>query len=273
MSQQLGNKASIALTHVTLADLARHEGNYALARNHYEESKAIRQELGDRREITKTTSLLGLLALEEGDYAGALLLLKEALLVFVELKDKGSINDVLWGIAWCAASEQMIERAARLWGAFMALSESSSYPPLPEDSEEKQIMDSARTQSDPNLWQKAWAEGRAMSMEQAIAYALEQNEQATLAAAQSTARPVEMPPTDKTISRSPKLAGNRQDDLTAREAEVLRLLATSLSDGQIADRLVLSKRTVQAHVRAIYSKLDVANRSAATRYAIEHRLP
>jgi DNA-binding CsgD family transcriptional regulator len=60
--------------------------------------------------------------------------------------------------------------------------------------------------------------------------------------------------------------------LTAREAEVLRLLATSLTDHQIAERLVVSKRTVQAHIRSIYSKLDIPNRSAATRYAIEHGL-
>jgi DNA-binding CsgD family transcriptional regulator len=61
-------------------------------------------------------------------------------------------------------------------------------------------------------------------------------------------------------------------DLTMREIEVLRLLATSLTDHQIAERLVVSKRTVQAHIRSIYSKLDIPNRSAATRYAIEHGL-
>ena len=49
-------------------------------------------------------------------------------------------------------------------------------------------------------------------------------------------------------------------------------MAASLSDGPIAERLVLSRRTVQAHVRAIYAKLNVGNRSAATRYALEHGL-
>lgn len=63
-----------------------------------------------------------------------------------------------------------------------------------------------------------------------------------------------------------------QDDLTQREVEVLRLLAQGLSDAQIAERLVLSIRTVQAHARSIYSKLGIASRSAATRYAIEHNL-
>jgi DNA-binding NarL/FixJ family response regulator len=57
-----------------------------------------------------------------------------------------------------------------------------------------------------------------------------------------------------------------------REAEVLRLLARGLTDAQIADDLVVSRRTVHAHLRAIYRKLDVGSRSAATRWALEHGL-
>jgi DNA-binding NarL/FixJ family response regulator len=66
----------------------------------------------------------------------------------------------------------------------------------------------------------------------------------------------------------------RQDygGLTAREVEVLRLLATGLTDAQIAEQLVLSLYTIHAHLRTIYSKLGVTSRSAATRYAFEHRL-
>jgi DNA-binding NarL/FixJ family response regulator len=45
-----------------------------------------------------------------------------------------------------------------------------------------------------------------------------------------------------------------------------------LTDAQIAGRLVISPRTVHAHLRAIYSKLDVTTRSAATRYAIDGNL-
>jgi len=60
--------------------------------------------------------------------------------------------------------------------------------------------------------------------------------------------------------------------LTEREVEVLRLLATGLTDAQIAEQLVLSLHTVHAHLRTIYSKLGVTSRSAATRYAFEHQL-
>jgi DNA-binding NarL/FixJ family response regulator len=60
--------------------------------------------------------------------------------------------------------------------------------------------------------------------------------------------------------------------LTGREVEVLRLLAMGLTNAQIAERLVISLLTVKAHVRSIYSKLEVTSRSAATRYAMEHEL-
>ena len=53
---------------------------------------------------------------------------------------------------------------------------------------------------------------------------------------------------------------------------MLRLVAAGLTDAQIADRLVLSTRTVSTHLRSIYNKLGVNSRSAATRFAVEHHL-
>jgi DNA-binding NarL/FixJ family response regulator len=60
--------------------------------------------------------------------------------------------------------------------------------------------------------------------------------------------------------------------LTDREAEILRMVATGLSYRQIADRLVLSHRTVQNHVQNTLSKLQLHNRTELVRYAIEHGL-
>jgi DNA-binding CsgD family transcriptional regulator len=150
-------------------------------------------------------------------------------------------------------------------------------------------------------YEAAYAEGRAMTAEQARAYALEPAG-AILRDLQSVpdevpegaAQPpylvfkpvagVAAPPLEPMSAVAAPLSANGADaapratsppplpDLTMREIEVLRLLATSLTDHQIAERLVVSKRTVQAHIRSIYSKLDIPNRSAATRYAIEHGL-
>ncbi len=60
--------------------------------------------------------------------------------------------------------------------------------------------------------------------------------------------------------------------LTAREAEVLRLVAQGLSNLDIADRLSLSRRTIEQHQRSAYDKLGVENRTAATAFAIDHGL-
>jgi predicted ATPase/DNA-binding CsgD family transcriptional regulator/tRNA A-37 threonylcarbamoyl transferase component Bud32 len=62
------------------------------------------------------------------------------------------------------------------------------------------------------------------------------------------------------------------EELTAREVEVLQLLAMGMSNGQIAERLVLSPHTVNVHNQSIFGKLGVNSRSGATRYALEHQL-
>jgi len=60
--------------------------------------------------------------------------------------------------------------------------------------------------------------------------------------------------------------------LTAREIEVLRLVATGYPDARIARELVLSPRTINTHLRSIYAKLGVSSRTAATRSAFELKL-
>jgi DNA-binding NarL/FixJ family response regulator len=96
-----------------------------------------------------------------------------------------------------------------------------------------------------DAFEKAWEAGRTMTPEQA---------------------PAALPP----LSAPP--GTERPDGLTSREVEVLGLVAEGLTDAQVAERLVVSLRTVNAHLRSIYRKLEVRSRSAATRYAVEHGL-
>jgi len=60
--------------------------------------------------------------------------------------------------------------------------------------------------------------------------------------------------------------------LTAREAEVLRLVASGRSNASIAADLVLSEKTVARHLSNIFTKLDVGSRTAAAAFAFENRL-
>lgn len=68
------------------------------------------------------------------------------------------------------------------------------------------------------------------------------------------------------------LASGPPDGLTAREVEVIRLIATGLSNRAVAETLVLSEKTVARHLANIYTKLGISSRSSATAYAYDHGL-
>ncbi len=88
-----------------------------------------------------------------------------------------------------------------------------------------------------------------MSPEKAVEYALEQD------------------PAPDPAAPEPYLAG-----LSTREVEVLRLVASGLTNAEVADRLFLSFRTVDWHMGSIYRKLGLHSRAEATRFAAEHGL-
>ncbi|MBV9707935.1 MAG: hypothetical protein JO125_11075 [Chloroflexi bacterium] len=116
-----------------------------------------------------------------------------------------------------------------------------------------QVMEAVHTQLGEQAFIAAWNEGQAMTLEQLL----------------TGPEPQVIP----TVRSAPvKVPITSSDGLTPREREVLRLLAQSLSSAQIAEQLVISLTTVNSHIRTIYSKLGVSSRSAATRYAIEHRV-
>ena len=60
--------------------------------------------------------------------------------------------------------------------------------------------------------------------------------------------------------------------LTAREVQVLKLVATGMTNRAIASELVISEKTVATHVNSILTKLGLSSRSAATAYAYVHDL-
>ena len=102
-----------------------------------------------------------------------------------------------------------------------------------------------------------------MTLEEALAEAAQVQAQST-PSSNAPPAPVETPSTFP--------ARGNPFGLTAREIEVLRLVTQGLTTTQIAEQLMISPRTADAHLRSIYSKLEVTSRAAATRSAIEHQL-
>ena len=111
------------------------------------------------------------------------------------------------------------------------------------------------------------AEVRARLGEQGFAQAVAEGQTMTVEDLLSIPQP---PPPDSTSQAQAAPASVPYEPLTARELDVLRLLAQDLNNPQIAERLVVSRRTVEAHLRSIYGKFGVKSRDAAIRYAIEH---
>ncbi len=86
-----------------------------------------------------------------------------------------------------------------------------------------------------------------------------------------TASPM-LPAPPAPIQKKSSASKRHSQDLTARELQVLQLLARGLTDAQIAERLVISPRTVSKHVSTIYGKIGVSSRSAATFYTMQNKL-
>ncbi len=210
------------------------------------------KEMGHRYGTAESLRVLGKVVAAQGDYAAARRLYEESLAITGELGERWVIAMGLLGLGEVVATQRQLAWAAQLWGAADALRDAIGVPiPPVELADYERSLSAARVHLGERAFAAAWAQGRSMTPEQALAA---QGQKPT-------------PPSTKTTTPLTYPAG-----LTAREVEVLRLLAGGLTDVQIAEKLILSPRTVHAHISTIYSKLSVTSRSAATRYAIEHHL-
>ena len=128
-----------------------------------------------------------------------------------------------------------------------------------ERADYESSMAAARSHFCKQAFAAAWAEGRSMTFEQVL-------EKPALAAIS----------TPNSRGQSLKATGRQAPiyhaGLTAREVEVLQLVARGLTDAQVAERLVISPHTVNTHLTSIYNKLGVESRTAATRFAVERQL-
>jgi predicted ATPase/DNA-binding CsgD family transcriptional regulator len=243
-----GDQLGVAHVLSNLGWLALYEGDLETARRLAQEGLAIRQELGARREAATSRVVLGKIALASGDRARARALLLESLAAHREVGNHWGVALALEGLALLAVGRQP-ELALRLAGAAAGLRAAIGRPLPPVEAPSLQrALDEARRGLSAAAAAGAWAAG----------YDLDDLDPAALAAA--------------VVADEPAAPAERPGGLTAREEEVLRLVAAGYTNRQIAERLVISPGTARIHVEHIREKLGLHSRAHLAAWAIEHGL-
>jgi predicted ATPase/DNA-binding SARP family transcriptional activator/uncharacterized protein HemY len=163
--RETGDRRGIAYMYYCLGVLAQEEGDLTRGRGLLEESVAMRREMGDRNSTAHSLLGLGQVLLRQGDHGGALAALRESLSLFRALGNRLGAAYTLEAFAALAAAQGKGEHAARLSGAAAALRAvvANSRSPADHTYEEGEFA-------------AAWAQGRAMTLEEAIRVALEECE-------------------------------------------------------------------------------------------------
>jgi len=303
--ERLGDHSGLARVQVVLAVVLSLLGEMEAARSLAEQNVARARADGDLPSLGRNLNTLGELSVEEGDDTRAAQYYEEALQCFQRLDMAGRAAMVLINLSERAykrgnvprslslgleALDLMLRRqgnhihahgtlihvaslvlaksepvlAARLYGMAEAFREHHGVRFEPEDTViYERDLAALQTQLDEVTCGRAWTEGRQLSPAQTIA--LVESFHSSLQNTSNTLGTVPASTTSQTSQTYPA-------ELTAREIEVLRLLAEGLTNKQIAAHLVLSPKTVGRHVESIFSKTGVNSRAAATRFAIEQQL-
>jgi predicted ATPase/DNA-binding SARP family transcriptional activator len=180
--RQLDAKRDTAWGFFEVSTVALYQGDYSHAVALAEESVELFEALRDKAGIAWMGGTLGWVALEQGDVERAVPYFAQGLMAFQEFGDKQNIVRRIEALAAASAKAQRhqvmaAQRAARLFGAASTLRDAIGVHLSPADrSLYEPYLAAARAQLDEATFAAAWAEGRAMTLEQAMAYALEASE-------------------------------------------------------------------------------------------------
>jgi predicted ATPase/DNA-binding CsgD family transcriptional regulator len=277
--------------------LAKARGDRAAARSRFDEALEMARAAGDVWGAASALIQCGALALTAGEHARAEALLAEGLRLSVESGDQGVVlGHATAGLALALTAQGRLEAArARLgegaeairaaenppgaaflldaaatwlaaagvlpaaveaWAAAETYWRRHRWPVMPEEAASRRSWAAAREALGTVRFELLWAAGRSREVEEAL----------PLAMAAAGAADLAHPPA------APRPARGAGSDLTPRELEVLALVASGMSDGEIAASLVISKKTVSVHVSSIKAKLGASSRVEVAMIAVRERL-
>ena len=225
-----------------LAVIARTQGDYPLATERLEAALRLGRDAGYAAGIILALGDLGDLARDQGESERAMAFYREALLLGQANPRTRVVTDVVEAVGIVATANGDAEHGALLLGAAEALRERIGLRFRVRENQTAlvQAVAAGRAAVGEPRFATAWSAGRALTPTEAAAAAL-------------------APMKSRTATGIA---------LTPREAEILRLLASGMTDPAIAAALFISVRTVENHVARILAKLGVRTRTAAAAAAI-----
>ena len=260
-AREAGDKVSSAWATNELGRVAWHQDrDYEQARTFFESSSSLFREAHSHF----PNPLIFLAEVEQaiGNSMRAQMLYEEALILQQSLAKQWDLSHIFGGLASVTRSFGQFERAAHLLGVANRSALSFQYEAFVILNFEHNFA-SVRDQLGETAFAEAWAAGNAMTPKQAIAYALEGRSKPIEATRAKAA--------DNSDAAQPRQAASQSlhPSFSARELDVLRLVAAGFSNREIAQTLVLAPSTVKWYLHQILDKLGVANRTQAGFHARE----
>jgi predicted ATPase len=178
--REQGDKRRLATCLNNLAMLVCSQGDLGQAAKLIEEAVALLRELGARGVVSIGLCNLGWIALLQDDLSRAADLYRESLSLSWDTGVNPVVQRTLEGFACVAGAKGEAERAARLWGAAQTLHETKGIPRDPDFLDEADARISAvHSGTGEEAWEEAFRKGRVMTLDEAISYALEEEEAGT----------------------------------------------------------------------------------------------
>jgi DNA-binding CsgD family transcriptional regulator len=246
--RELDDAVGIANLTSNLGELAETQGHHPLAVERLGAGLAMWRALGDRVGAVRSMVFLGQALAAQSEFARAESVLLDALTAIRDVDYKQILPAALRTAAQLAARQGDAAAAARWYGAADGVMTAlgMELPAARRGAHERAIAD-LHERLGEGAFAAAWTEGRTDPTGM-IAAALDNRDRVS-------------------AHLDAELRGVAS--LTARELDVLRLLASGRSDREIADALFITRRTASKHVSAILAKLGVQSRTAAV--AMAHR--
>ena len=247
----LGNQSGLALVSLQQGIRATFERDFTLAVARFDEAERLAKELGDVRLLSRMAGGRALFDLYAGDIDAARRRVQTSIQQYDSMGDPQLYSTLIW-LAAVLHKQELDIWSARVLGMADAAPGNRQVNARTAAFAERlgigDVQGEVRAQLGEDAYTKEFAAGHQLKPDdlRAIPYPPEPSESARRSASGAS--------------------------LTAREIEVLRLLDQDLSNPQIAEQLVISRRTVDAHLRSIYDKLGVKSRDGAIRVAHERAL-